>query len=256
MPRGLFGLAFDVDDTITENGELMPCALSSMGTLRDAGVRLIAVTGRPLGWAEVLARMLPVDAAIGENGAGWFYTQEGRAREGYILDARARTSLEDVHAKIRRRVAEELPQIREASDARLRRYDLAFDIAEEETVGAAEREALEALIREEGCEPVTSSVHCHAATGRWNKATGIQAAATDVFGVFDPGAWIFAGDSGNDAPAFEFFRLSVGVSNVQDHELSVRPRFITPSPRGIGFSELCEHIIQGLGVKPDVEMTP
>ncbi|MFT5354352.1 MAG: HAD superfamily hydrolase (TIGR01484 family) [Polyangiales bacterium] len=244
VPAGLVGLAFDVDDTITEDGELMPCALESMRAIRRAGVRLIAVTGRPLGWAEVLARILPVDIAIGENGAGWFYSRRGRACEGYVLGAAERTSLEGVHAQIRRRVSEELPSIREASDARLRRYDLAFDVAEEEVVAEDKRQALAALIREEGCEPVTSSVHCHAATGRWDKAVGIEAAARDVFSGFDKDAWIFVGDSGNDAPAFDFFRISVGVSNVRDHKLAVGPHFITPSPRGRGFSELCEHILE------------
>lgn len=248
VPTDLVGLAFDVDDTITEAGELMPCALESMHALRHAQVRLIAVTGRPLGWAEVLARVLPVDIAIGENGAGWFYARDGRARDGYILSPDERSSLEDVHARIRSRVSKELPSIREASDARLRRYDLAFDVAEEESVDEDTRQALAALIRDEGCHPVTSSVHCHAATGRWDKAVGIKAAAHDVFGVFDPDAWIFVGDSGNDAPAFEFFGLSVGVSNVRDHNLPKGPRFITPSPRGKGFSELCAHIIESRSV--------
>lgn len=248
VPKGLVGLAFDVDDTITEGGQLMPCALESMRALHRAQVRLIAVTGRPLGWAEVLARVLPVDIAIGENGAGWFYSHKGRALEGYILSPEERSSLEDVHARIRRRVSQALPSIREASDARLRRYDLAFDVAEEERVDEETRRALAALIREQGCTPVTSSVHCHAATGQWNKAVGLEAAARDVFGDFDPDAWIFIGDSGNDVPAFEFFELSVGVSNVREHGLPIGPSFVTASPRGKGFSELCAHIIESLSL--------
>lgn len=251
VPPGLVGLAFDVDDTITEGGELMPCALESMRALHRAQVRLIAVTGRPLGWAEVLARILPVDIAIGENGAGWFYSREGRALEGYILSPEERSSLEDVHARIRRRVSQTLPSVREASDARLRRYDLAFDVAEEESVDERTRSALAALIRDEGCTPVTSSVHCHASTGRWDKAVGVEAAARDVFGEFDPRTWIFVGDSGNDAPAFEFFELSVGVSNVREHNLPSGPSFITSSPRGKGFSELCAHIIESLSLSSE-----
>ena len=245
VPQHLVGVAFDVDDTITQHGELMSCALDSMRKLRDLGLRLIAVTGRPLGWAEVFSRVLPVDVAIGENGAGWFYARSGRACEGYVLGPEARKSLQGVHARIRTRVAKELPSIREASDARLRRYDLAFDIAEEESVGVRERAALAALIREEGCEPVSSSVHCHASGGEWDKAIGIEAASRDVFGAFDSKSWVFVGDSGNDAPAFAFFELSVGVSNVREHALSPGPRFVAPSPRGTGFSEVCQHIIDG-----------
>ena len=37
--------------------------------LSDAGLRLVAVTGRPSGWGEVIARQWPIDGAVTENGA-------------------------------------------------------------------------------------------------------------------------------------------------------------------------------------------
>lgn len=246
VPRDLAGLAFDVDDTITQGGELMPCALEAMQKVRASGLRLVAVTGRPLGWAEVLARLLPVDAAIGENGAGWFYRHEGQAREGYIHSEDERRSHVALHQRIRARVSAEMPAIREASDARLRRYDLAFDIGEETEVPKEEQRKLEEIIRDEGALPVTSSVHCHASTGTWDKAKGIAAAGDAIWADFDAKRWIFIGDSGNDAAAFAAFPLSVGVANVREHRLTTEPRFVTPSFRGEGFAELCSHIFEAL----------
>ncbi|MEO6954781.1 MAG: HAD hydrolase family protein, partial [Polyangia bacterium] len=64
--RGVFS---DIDDTLTEGGHLVPEACSALHALRAAGLRTVLVTGRPLGWAEVLVTLLPVDAAIAENGA-------------------------------------------------------------------------------------------------------------------------------------------------------------------------------------------
>ena len=70
---GVEGVLFDVDDTVTKDGRLERVAYDALWALRDAGLRLVAVTGRPLGWVDVLARHWPVDLAIGENGAGWVW---------------------------------------------------------------------------------------------------------------------------------------------------------------------------------------
>ena len=61
--------------------------------------------------------------------------------------------------------------------------------------------------------------------------------------------WVFIGDSGNDAAAFEYFPNSVGVANVREqlHRLPVAPRFVTPSDRGRGFAELASHLLRSRG---------
>lgn len=68
-PAGVF---FDIDDTFTEDGLVMPQALSALHAWRGSGRLAVAVTGRPAGWCDHIARMWPVDAVIGENGAFWF----------------------------------------------------------------------------------------------------------------------------------------------------------------------------------------
>ena len=62
-------LITDVDDTITTDGLLTAAAYTSIEQLRHAGLRVIVTTGRPAGWCDHIARMWPVDAVVGENGA-------------------------------------------------------------------------------------------------------------------------------------------------------------------------------------------
>jgi hypothetical protein len=60
--RSLEGLLFDLDDTLLDHGLLSVEAYSALHRLSGAGLRLLAVTGRPAGWGDVLARQWPVAA--------------------------------------------------------------------------------------------------------------------------------------------------------------------------------------------------
>jgi len=65
----LRGLLFDLDDTLLSHGVLTREAYDAIWSLHEAGLRLVAVTGRPASWGELVARQWPIDAAITENGA-------------------------------------------------------------------------------------------------------------------------------------------------------------------------------------------
>lgn len=67
--RGIVGVFTDIDDTLTTDGAITADALQALGRLRDAGLPLVAITGRPVGWSEPFARRWPVDAIVAENGA-------------------------------------------------------------------------------------------------------------------------------------------------------------------------------------------
>ena len=71
--RGVQALLVDIDDTITSAGKLTARAYAALERLHRANVRVIPVTGRPAGWCDHIARMWPVDAVIGENGAFYFF---------------------------------------------------------------------------------------------------------------------------------------------------------------------------------------
>jgi len=250
--RALVGVAFDIDDTVTRNGRLELPAFQAMHELAASGLHLIAVTGRPLGWADVVAVHWPVVAAVGENGAGWVWCDGAVPREGYFEPKQRRAAYPDLFDRIRRRVARELPHVKPAVDQRARRCDLAFDVGETVRLPAADVDALVGLIEAEGARCAVSSVHAHVVAGGWDKARGIARAVRDALGLeidLDKERWLFVGDSTNDAAAFEQFPLSVGVSNVRDYlpRLPTPPRFVTDADRGSGFAELARHLLGAPG---------
>ena len=69
---GISILLTDIDDTVTTEGRLTSEAYCAMEALQRAGYILVPVTGRCAGWCDHIARMWPVNAIVGENGAFYF----------------------------------------------------------------------------------------------------------------------------------------------------------------------------------------
>jgi len=243
------GLLFDLDDTLLSHGVLTREAYASLWDLHDAGLRLVAVTGRPSGWGELVVRQWPIDGAVTENGAV-VVTREGK---GVALVERC--TAEERHARRIRlgRLVEQVrtvvPEARLSDDVAARRSDVTWDIGErvrlpEDRVDLIAREILAV-----GARTTRSSVHLHATFDEDDKASGAVAFVGRAFGV-DAGAalasFAFIGDSGNDAACFSAFRTTFGVANVKEHigRLSVPPRFIAPSPMGAGFAEVARALLR------------
>lgn len=243
------GIVLDVDDTLTRDGVLEVEAVEALHQVARMGRRAVLVTGRPIGWAETLAAVLPVAVAVGENGAGWTWVRAVNGKRA--LDrGRFETDEEALErasrsAALLGTVQRTMPQVRLATDHVLRMCDLAFDVGEAERLTREEIDGLAALARTAGASVVVSSVHLHAIFGGWNKADGVARALEHVLGV--PAhelfaRWLFVGDSGNDAPAFARFARTIGVANVKDHlaSLPIPPRYVTRSDRGRGVLELVD----------------
>jgi HAD superfamily hydrolase (TIGR01484 family) len=243
----LTGVIFDVDETLTTRGRLHVDALEALWSLHDAGLRLAAVTGRPLGWADAMAATLPIDIAIGENGAGFAHRlPSGAIAHGYFDDEKRRARHAEVLRAVREAVARELPDVRVACDQASRRCDLAFDVGEGTRLPEDVVARIVAIIESHGARVLVSSVHAHVLPGEWDKARGTVHALREALGIeLDRTRWLFVGDSGNDAAAFAFFELTVGVANVREHlgRLPVPPRWITRAERGAGFAELARHVL-------------
>ncbi|MGB8224566.1 MAG: HAD-IIB family hydrolase [Polyangiales bacterium] len=249
---GIRGLVFDIDDTVTRNGVLQPDAYAAMHRLSEAGFELVAVTGRPLGWTDVIARLWPVRIAVGENGAGWAWVDHTGTHEGYFCSDAQRAEQAILLETIRREVAAAMPHVKTTNDHRHRRCDLAFDVGESASLPRPDVDALVQLIETLGARSSVSTVHAHAVPGPWDKAAGVEQALREVLGIDlrnEIERWVFVGDSGNDAAAFERFPKSVGVANVREHldRLHVPPRFVTDSERGAGFAELAAHLMGDRG---------
>lgn len=244
--RDVVGLVFDVDDTVTTHGRLQADAFEALWRLHRAGLKLVAVTGRSLGWTEVMASMWPIDLAVGENGAGWHVHRSGALAHGFFHPPRERARQRAVLERVQTAVRETLPHVRLATDQGGRRCDLAYDVGEGERVDAETVAGLVEAIETQGARALVSSVHAHAIPGEWDKARGVARAVAEELGIeLDPRRWIFVGDSGNDAAAFSYFVHTVGVANVREAlpRLPCPPRYVTDGARGAGFVELALHLI-------------
>jgi HAD superfamily hydrolase (TIGR01484 family) len=244
----LDGLLFDLDDTVLTHGELTREAFEAIWSLHDAGLRLVAVTGRPSGWGEVVARQWPIDGAVTENGSvhvvregkGIALLFDGDAAE--VAERRARLDA------LVTTVARVMPTVRLADDNHARRSDVAWDIGERDRLDPERIDELASLVVAAGARTTRSSVHLHATYERDDKASGAVRFLRSRFGV-DAGRalarWAFVGDSGNDAACFAAFQTTIGVANVAPYvrSLSVPPRFVTTGERGAGFAELARALL-------------
>lgn len=242
--RGVAWVAFDIDDTITEHGRLASRSLAAMEAMKASGLSLAAVTGRPLGWVETFMHSWPIDLGIGENGAGWFTRARGRvAAETWVPRDEALANARERAFAIGRSVAPEIPV---PDDGWARRLDVAFDIGESVRVPRPRVDELDAALREAGFLTTRSSIHLHAAVADWSKARGLSRALSPLLGRdLDRGRddVVYVGDSPNDASAFAYFPLSVGVANVRDHAVDPPPAYVTVGARSEGFAELSRAIV-------------
>jgi len=245
----LRGLLFDIDDTLTTEGRLSAEAYAALERLHAAKRLSVAVTGRPAGWCDHIARMWPVDAVVGENGAFYFCYENGRLRKRFQEGDAERAAKRARLGEIAERVLAAVPGSALASDQAYRETDLAIDYCEDVTplsLGAAERIA--ALMREAGLSAKISSIHVNGWFGGYDKLAMTKTLFAERFGAdldADNARYAFAGDSPNDAPMFGYFHNSVGVANVARFagRLAAAPKYVTQRASGAGFAELVAHML-------------
>jgi HAD superfamily hydrolase (TIGR01484 family) len=247
--RRLRGVLFDLDDTVLTHGVLTRVAYEALWNLRDAGLRLVAVTGRPSGWGEVLARQWPIDGCVTENGAVSIVPQgHGIGRRDSCDDAERRARRVRL-ARLVEHVREVVPEARLTDDVDLRRSDVTWDVGERVRLPEDRVRAIRHEIAAAGARWSQSSVHLHATFDSDDKASGALRFCARELGE-EPGAslwrFAFAGDSGNDAACFAAFRTTFGVANVRASlgALSVPPRYVAASSMGDGFAEIAAEILR------------
>src|SRR5579859_4939241 len=117
----------DIDDTLTTEGKLTAQAYGALERLHAAGKCVVPVTGRPAGWCDHIARMWPVDAVVGENGAFYFAFHEGRLHKRFHADAALLADHQARLEAIADEVLRNVPGCALASDQPYRATDLAID---------------------------------------------------------------------------------------------------------------------------------
>jgi HAD superfamily hydrolase (TIGR01484 family) len=249
--RGVKALLFDIDDTLTTAGKLTARAYDALERLQRAGMILVPVTGRPAGWCDHMARLWPVDAVVGENGAFYFFFAGGRLQKRFQDAAGTRREKRARLDAIAQRILAAVPGCALAADQNYRETDLAIDYCEDVPplpLEAAERIA--SLMREAGLNAKISSIHVNGWLGEYDKLAMSRVLFAERFGMDFAKSGreiVFAGDSPNDAPMFAFFDHSVGVANVRRFKalLADEPKYVTRAAAGAGFAELAERLLQG-----------
>ena len=251
--KDIRGVFCDIDDTLTSGGRLTARAYAALERLRAAGKLVIPITGRPAGWCDHIARMWPVDAVVGENGAFYFSydaTQKKLAQR-FLLDAAVRAVNREKMVAVRERILREVPGSALASDQLYREADLAIDFCEDvPRLSVAEVDRIAALMRAAGMTAKISSIHVNGWFGSYDKLDMTRTLMRERFNVeldADKADYVFIGDSPNDAPMFAYFPMSVGVANVADFSvrLEASPVFVTGARSGGGFVELVTHLLKG-----------
>jgi hydroxymethylpyrimidine pyrophosphatase-like HAD family hydrolase len=250
-----------VDDTVTWQGRLPEVAARALYRAHDAGLSLIAVTGRSAAWAELLLRLFPLSAAIAETGARCLYKLDGSEageKAGQVRALHAEPDERQRRVNDARRLAaadrarREVPAARLAFDNMGRVYDTAFDLVEDgPPISEDDAAKIRAILEDEGLTVAQSSVHINAWIGDFDKATMVARYFEDVAGstlAAERDRAIYAGDSKNDGSMFAAIPLSVGVANVAPHldwlaEREQAPRFVTAGSGGEGFAQLVDTVI-------------
>ena len=241
----------DIDDTLTTDGRLPAVAYAALERLRTAGLLVVPVTGRPAGWCDHIARMWPVDGVVGENGAFWFRhdARLGRLRKRHVVGESERKQRAERLEAIARKVLAAVPGCAIASDQPYREADLAIDFREDvPPLPLADVKRIVALMEAEGLTAKASSIHVNGWFGGYDKLSTSRLMLREEFGVdadAERARIVFAGDSPNDQPMFEFFPNAVGVANVIDMSelMTSLPAWLTPSRGGQGFAELADALV-------------
>lgn len=253
----LIGVFTDIDDTLTTDGAITPDALKALSDLKAAGLHVVAITGRPVGWSEPFAATWPVDAIVAENGAVALIPpapwrpgdmQHPVASKRYQTDAPTRAARFARMQKVLARIEREIPGATRATDSAGRETDIAIDHSEFVHLTEAQIDAVVALMCSEGMTATVSSIHVNGWYGDNDKLSGARWIVQELWGRKlddEMDRWAYVGDSTNDQLMFEAFANGIGVANVARFvpKLAHLPRYLTQGERGAGFAEVARTIL-------------
>ncbi len=235
----------DVDDTLTEGPRLPAAAYAAIERLSEAGITVIPVTAAPAGWCDLMARMWPIGAVIGENGGLCFRhdRKTGETLRRYWATPNERAASSERLAALMAEITSALPGAEIAHDQRYRETTLAFRNRSD-----AEAAAIVARLATAGARTTLNSIWVLGWFGDFDKLAMARRMMAELFATDidrDARNILYVGNSLNDAPMFAHFPVSVGVSSVRRYadRLPVLPRWITRGAGGAGFVEVARMLL-------------
>ncbi len=248
--KRLRGLLTDIDDTLTRDGAIEPAARRALQDLAEAGIPVIAITGRPSGWSEPFAMQWPLKAIVAENGAVLLRrvvgSQGAALRRDFVADASTRAANAQRLKACAVAVLAEVAGATLARDSAGRLTDIAIDHSEFNHLDDGRMAQVVAVMRRHGLCASVSSIHINGWIGGHSKWTGARWAVEQALGMaFDAADWLYIGDSTNDQLMFERMPLSVGVANIERFvsKLAHWPTYLTRGERGAGVAEVAAALL-------------
>jgi len=252
IAKNVFGIFFDLDDTFTIAGKIPSGAFQALWDLKNAGLKVVPITGRPAGWCDHIARMWPVDGIVGENGAFyfWFDEEDHKLKKRFLDSDEVRAEKRLRLSRIRDEILIKIPGTAIASDQLYRETDVAIDYCED--VKPLNQHAVEQICEiftKHGATCKVSSIHVNGWFGGYNKLGMTKTFVQERWGLnldTEKGRFLFCGDSPNDEPMFQYFPHTAGVKNILHFadRMKHMPTFIASKDGGEGFAEIVGELLQ------------
>jgi len=267
--QNIIGVFTDIDDTLTTHQAITADALQALADLKAAGLAVIPITGRPVGWCQPhalgdAARGRPawaVDAMVAENGGVAFvpenlqeiglqplWNKRCQLHKIYHSEAAVRATNLARMQQVAQRIMQQVPGSALSTDHDGRETDIAIDYNEVALLPPDKVAQVVALFQAHGMHATVSSIHINGWFGDHNKLEAARWMARTLFGRNlddEIDRWVYVGDSTNDQLMFQHFPHSVGVANISRFAAQLQhwPRYVTPSERGAGFGEVAQALL-------------
>ena len=180
-PPKIVGIFTDIDDTLTTEGRITPDALQALADLKAAGLQVVPITGRPVGWSEPFAKSWPVDAIVAENGAvGLRHSADQGLHKIYQQDAATRSANFDRMQAVLAHIERTVSGACRSQDSAGRETDIAIDHSEFTHLPPATIDEVVQLMQAAGMTATVSSIHINGWLGDHNKLVGARWLLRDV----------------------------------------------------------------------------
>lgn len=249
--KSLKVLFTDIDDTLTDDGFLGAKAYGALWKLKDAGVHVVPVTGRPAGWCEMIVRQWPVSGVIGENGGFYFRHHHHKMHRYFFNNETQRLQNKEKLEIVKSEILSTIPGVQVASDQFCRMMDLAIDYSED-VVPVPQEQVLRIvqIFESYGAKAKVSSIHVNGWFGDYDKLSMALYFLQNEFAISKEEAKEvcgFCGDSPNDEPMFAYFPNSFGVGNLENFadQLKYPPTYLAENWGGHGFADIVDCILKG-----------
>jgi HAD superfamily hydrolase (TIGR01484 family) len=242
-------LLTDIDDTMTDEGQLGDEAYQAAWDLHRAGIKVVPITGRPAGWCEMIARLWPVAGVVGENGGFYFRYHAQKMRRHFVFDEKIQSENRKKLETIREEILRTIPGAGIASDQFCRLMDLAVDFCEDvPALPEKEVDRIVEIFKKHGAQAKVSSIHVNGWFGDYDKLSQTLNFLKTEFGISGDEAkkvCAFSGDSPNDEPMFAYFPNSFAVANIKvfEHRLKNKPTYVSDKKGGYGFAQIASVLL-------------